>query len=267
MVEASSSKSIWRIQTLIRLPQINSKGTLVGRGTRVFPPSSCVSPEHRGSEPGQWVHGLVLSGLRQGWAGPGRGGGVERGHQAPGPLPAWPWTFRGGSHPGSLPIVVFVADGGGLTGLQGAVGSWLRGPAGLSAGGSLGWQALPSPTWCHSTKAGLGSLACPHSLRPSFLLCCSCPTGSDRLGDFALNWLASPLRCPSAHSQYGEGTEPLAASDRNHSDRGSGEGRVGLAHGAGPLCPEALLGAVDRGQVGPGVGLSLLGACPCCPTW
>lgn len=186
---------------------------------------------------------------------------MERGCQAPGPLPAWPWTFRGGSHPGSLPIVVFVADWGGLTGLQGAVGSWLRGPAGLSAGGSLGWQALPSPTGCHSTKAGLGSLACPHSLGPSFLLCCSCPTGSDRLGDFALNWLASPLRCPSAHSQYGEGTEPLAASDRNHSDRGHGEGRVGLAHGAGPLCPE--LSQRPSWVLWTGAKLGRVWGCPC----
>lgn len=186
---------------------------------------------------------------------------MERGCQAPDPLPAWSWTFRGGSHPGSLPIVVFVADGGGLTGLQGAVGSWLRGPAGLSAGGSLGWQALPSPTWCHSTKAGLGILACPHSLGPSFLLCCSCPTGSDRLGDFALNWLASPLRCPSAHSLYGEGTEPLAASDRNHSDRGHGEGRVGLAHGAGPLCPE--LSQRPSWALWTGAKLGRVWGCPC----
>lgn len=132
--------------------------------------------------------------------------------------------------------------------------------------GESGVASAPLPHLVPLHKAGLGSLAGSYSLGPSFLLWCSCPTGSDRLGDFALNRLASPLPCPSAHSQHGEGTEPLAASGRNRSDRGHGEGRVGLARGAwSPVpraVPEVLLGTADKGLVGPGVGLVLPGACP-----
>lgn len=70
---------------------------------------------------------------------------------------------------------------------------------------------------------------------------------------FLPRWVQQARRlCPPAHSQHGEGAGPLAASGRNHSDKGWGEGRVGLAPGA--QSPAGPPGHCTWGMAGRGVG-------------
>lgn len=100
--------------------------------------------------------------------------------------------------------------------------------------GSLGWPELPSPSWYCSAVEDQAAWQVPAAWGQA-----SCPTGSDRLGDFAVYQLASPLPHPSAHSQHGDVTESVAASGRNCSDRGHGAGGAGLGHGAWSSVPRA----------------------------
>lgn len=97
-------------------------------------------------------------------------------------------------------------------------------PAGL-CGKEPGWQELPSPTWCCSFEAGLGSLAGP--LPPQAKLP-SVGTGLATLLSVPPGISPPSSLCPQP--VWGGDRAALAASGRNPSDRGCGEGRVGLAY-------------------------------------
>lgn len=103
-------------------------------------------------------------------------------------------------------------------------------------GRSLGWQELPSPTWCCSFKAGLAVWQVPGRLRPSFLLLATGLATSLS----TLPGISPPSSlCPQP--VWGGDRATLAASGRNRSDRGCGEGRIGLAYEARAV-PEAPVG-------------------------
>lgn len=96
-------------------------------------------------------------------------------------------------------------------------------PAGL-CGKEPGWQDLPSPAWCCSFKAGLGSLAGPWppqaklpSVATGLATLLSTPPG------------ISPLSSLCPQSVWGGDRTSLAASGRNGSDRSCGGARVKLA--------------------------------------
>lgn len=90
-------------------------------------------------------------------------------------------------------------------------------PAGLSVGRSLGWPELPSPAWCCSFKAGLGSLAGPW---PPQAKLPSVATGLATL--LSMPPGISPASSLGPQSVWGGDRTSLAVSGRNGSDRGCG---------------------------------------------
>lgn len=90
-------------------------------------------------------------------------------------------------------------------------------PAGLSVGRSLGWPQLPSPAWCCSFKAGLGSLAGPW---PPQAKLPSVATGLATL--LSMPPGISPASSLGPRSVWGGDRTSLAVSGRNGSDRGCG---------------------------------------------
>ncbi|KAF6081794.1 hypothetical protein HJG60_008813 [Phyllostomus discolor] len=134
------------------------------------------------------------------------------------------------------------------------------GPAGLSAGRSLGWQS-PLPHAVRSTEAGPASWQA--SAGPGQASSCRVPAPLASTGlaaSLPAGWHLPSLVLPP-HSPYGEGTGPLAASGRSHGDRGESWpgtwGRVPWAQSrvVGPPRPLGM-------GAGPGIRLSQVTARP-----